>query len=111
VVGIAHEERTLVAKKTASLARDDTAIAGLIVVILHVERSAHYRNAKMRFLVGCDFRFVNESEADIVETFQQAVLAERVDIERIAMAFVVRNGLTLKINCDLVAFLFLQTLE
>ena len=55
--------------------------------------------------VFVEFGFVAEGEADVVEAVQQAVFAERVDVEVCIEAFIVRDGLGFKVDCDFVCWI------
>ena len=65
----------------------------------------------MRFFVGGDVGLVFESEADVIEAFEEAFLAEGVDRERNAQAARVGDDLIFEIGGEFVAFLVKSFIE
>ena len=60
---------------------------------------------------GVEFGFVAQGEADVVEAIQQAVFAERVDVEVRVEALVVGDGLGFEVDGELVLWIFGAAVE
>src|SRR5690606_29217748 len=64
----------------------------------------------MLFLEGPDGIGVLQRQADIIQTVEQAVLAERIDLEAVDLAVGAGNRLLLQIHGQLITFLSLNLL-
>ncbi len=61
--------------------------------------------------VGRDFVLLLQRQADVIETMDQAVLAERFDLERLRVAVLIAQGLLFEIDGQLVAGVLRGALE
>src|SRR6185437_2022534 len=82
-----------------------------LVVVLHVQGFVHDGDSKIHFLEGGNFRFVHQRQANIVEPFEQAIAAERINGEGIAQAFIVGDGLLFEIDRHAISFVRFSALE
>src|ERR1700730_15938368 len=83
----------------------------LLAVKLHVHRFIHHWIVEIPFFKGGDVRFVDEREADVIKSLQQALAAEWVNRKRKAQALVVGDGLLLQVHRQLVALAAFGALE
>ena len=80
----------------------------LFAVVLHVERSVQHREVKVLLLERSNLRLVNERQSNIIQPVQQTFPPERVNLERITQAHIVRNDLLLQVNRHAVTFVLLS---